>query len=430
MPGHALRILFLTPAFPPLLGGGERYAAALAAELAQRGHQITVLTSDARRESDFWLWHSPAPLREEQRDGLRILRVGTAGLRGGRVSLLAWRKAMVLLAMLAGERASATLARMARFVPALPGLAAALDSLAGPFDLVHGYNLSWEYPLVAGQAWARKRGLPLVITPFTHLGEGARDRVARNNTMPHQRHLLQDAAAVFTLTDVEREGLQRWGVDAARLVTIGGGVEPLPASTISADEMLRRYDLHPPLIAYVGRLSRDKGALAALEAVLRLRAQGVAVTLALVGQETSEFARAYRALSAAERRAIRPLGTLSEAEKHALLDASVLLTLPSHTDSFGIVFLEAWAHGLPVIGARAGGIPGVVDEGENGLLVPYGNAEALAAAMARLLRDPALAQQLGARGRAKVATHYQWRHVATRVEEVYQRVLAGREEQR
>ena len=59
---------------------------------------------------------------------------------------------------------------------------------------------------------------------------------------------------------------------------------------------------------------------------------------------------------------IRPLGILDEGEKHAILEASTMLLLPSHSDSFGIVILEAWAHGKPVIGARAGGIPGVIDD--------------------------------------------------------------------
>jgi glycogen synthase len=111
-----------------------------------------------------------------------------------------------------------------------------------------------------------------------------------------------------------------------------------------------------------------------------------------------------------------------EAEKHTLLQASTLLLLPSRTDSFGIVILEAWAHGKPVIGSRAGGIPGVIDEGHNGLLVDFGDMAGLTQAIQHLLNDETLRRTLGQHGRAKLTTHYTWARVADQVLAVYQQV--------
>ena len=116
-----------------------------------------------------------------------------------------------------------------------------------------------------------------------------------------------------------------------------------------------------------------------------------------------------------DRAAIRPLGALSDRDKHAVLNRAKFLMLPSRSDSFGIVLLEAWAHGVPVIAARAGGIPGVVDDGATGLLVPFADVDNLAMAAERILGDPMFAERLGRQGREKLMAAYHWDVVVERV---------------
>jgi glycogen synthase len=402
-----MHILLVTPAFPPCPGGGERYAYALARQLAGQGLTITAVTSTATREAHLWQGQT-APPSLELPSHLNLVHVPLISFPGGWTGLLAWRKLMVLLSMLPGDQ-SPLLQRMARRIPPLPGLAEQLDILPGPFALVHAFNISWEYPLLAAWRYARQRGLPFVATPFMHFGAG-HDRVARNSTMDHQRKLLYDADRVLVLTGIEKEGLLALGCRPERVVVVGGGVEEPPPFVDTA------VPLPPtPYLLFIGRASHDKGAIHAAQAVLQLQAEGTAVTLALIGQTAPEFDRFYRRLNQDQKACIRPLGILSETSKHALLHQSELLLLPSRTDSFGIVLLEAWHHGKPVVGANAGGIPGVIDAEENGLLVPYGDVAALAAAVRRLLADPALGRRLGALGRQKVIRQYTWPQVAREV---------------
>lgn len=416
-----MRLLFATPAFPPFPGGGERFVRSLALELGARGHQLTIVTSAAERERDFW-FGTPGDAACEAWDGpLRIVRCPLRPIEGGWPALLLWRKLMVLFSALPGDQ-SAVLARFSRTIPPIQGLAAALEQ-AGPFDLVHGFNISWEHTLVEGWQLAGRRGRPFVVTPFAHLGVAGRDRVARNSTMDHQRRLMAGADAVLTLTSIEREGLMGlMGLRPEQVTVIGSGCDPMP---LLADEaaVLRRYGLRLPLVLFVGRNSQEKGAIHAAEAALALRQRGCQLCLALVGQTAPEFNRFYRRLTAEEQTVVRPLGVLDEMEKHALLASAACLVLPSRTDSFGIVLLEAWQHGKPVIGARAGGIPGVVNEGEDGLLVEYGDVAGLTQAMEQLLTDAALRQRMGQAGRAKLAQQYTWGHVADRVETVYKSVM-------
>ena len=416
-----MKVLFLTPAFPPFPGGGERYAQSLALQLLRRECAVTIVTSMARQEHDFWqATPHTSPSSQAVENGLTVIRCPLRRMPGGRTGLLAWRKAMVLFSALPGDQ-SALLMRMARFIPPFTGLDAVLAQLPARYDVIHAFNLSWEYPLI--QAWrlAKRTHTPLALTPFAHLGAGEHDRVARNSTMDHQLHILREANVVLTLTEIERGGLAAHGVPSERMMTIGSGLDEVPP-LLEEEEVLAHYHLARPFIAFVGRASYDKGAVHAAEAVIRLRREGVDLVLALLGSSTPEFDRFLQGLPLAERLGIRPLGIVPESHKHTLLQASKLLVLPSRTDSFGIVILEAWAHGKPVIGARAGGIPAVIDEGQTGLLIDFGDVAGLAQAVRRLLLDEALCCELGQHGQAKLAAEYSWDRVAEKVLAAYQQM--------
>jgi glycosyltransferase involved in cell wall biosynthesis len=82
--------------------------------------------------------------------------------------------------------------------------------------------------------------------------------------------------------------------------------------------------------------------------------------------------------------------------------------MPSRTDSFGILYLEAWLYRKPVIGARAWGMSDVIRHGEDGLLVPFGDVPALAEAIGYLLDHPEIREAMGTSGEVKARTTYHW----------------------
>lgn len=414
-----MHILLLTPAYPPFPGGGERYAQAIAQQLLAAGHQVTVVTSAAQREADLWQGVSAKPT--ERSGQLTIIRCPISPFPGGQTGLLAWRKGMVLLSQVSGGK-TAVLFKMARYIPPIQQLAETLQQCQ-QIDLIHAFNFSWEYTAVAGWRLAQQRQRPFVLTPFIHLGvAGGQDRVARNNNMAHQRHLLQQADRVLVLTNLEAAGLIAWGANPAQTAVIGGGVDPLlqtePTAPLPAAMPNQRYAL------FIGRASYDKGAIHAVQAIAATAPADSPLHLVLAGQKTDAFTHFYQKLTPTAQARIHHVGLVTEAEKQTLLANCQLLLLPSRTDSFGIVLLEAWQHGRPVIGAKAGGIPGVIDAGENGLLVPFGDVAALQMAIEQLHAQPELAQRLGENGRKKVQTVYNWHSVGQRLLAHYHDLLS------
>lgn len=392
--------------------------------LAQLGNQVTVVTSTATVERDFWQRPAnPQSITDDFDGPLRLIRCPLPGFRGGRPALYAWRKLMVGLSALPGDQ-TPWLKRMATLIPPMEGLVETLAQLPDEFDLIHGFNISWEHPLTVGWQLAQRRRRPLVVTPFAHLGTTGRDRVARNSTMDHQRRLMSEAQAILTLTEIEKELLSSWQIRPDFMTVIGGGLDPVPPE-IETATVLNKYGLARPYALFIGRANFDKGAIHAAQAALQLHRSGQVMDLVLAGQTTPEFDRFIQQLQAGDKQAIHLLGIVDEGEKHALLEGSKMLLLPSRSDSFGIVLLEAWAHGKPVIGAQSGGIPGVVDDGQNGILVPFGEVTALARAIEQLLTDPSLNERMGENGRRKVNTDYTWEQVANRTQSSYQRILAA-----
>jgi glycosyltransferase involved in cell wall biosynthesis len=171
-------------------------------------------------------------------------------------------------------------------------------------------------------------------------------------------------------------------------------------------------------IAFVGRLTRDKGAYDLVEALALLRAWEPAVRVELAGDgDVDSLVRHARSFGVADRLLVRGWCTRPQLER--MLSRAGLFVLPSHVEGLPMSLLEAMAAGCPVVATRVGGIPDVVDDGANGLLVPAGDPTALAAAIARLLAHPALGGRLARNARATVARNHAPAVAVQRIGRIY-----------
>ncbi|MCX7671057.1 MAG: glycosyltransferase family 4 protein, partial [Anaerolineae bacterium] len=272
------------------------------------------------------------------------------------------------------------------------------------------------------------RGIPFVAYPLTHLGAGSRpgtDALGRFYTMRHQVALVRASAAAVMQTPAEQAFYRAQGIPAERLIVGGPGVTPAQVLGGDPARFRQRHAIAGPLVVSLAAMCYDKGTIHLVEAVRRLWRGGQAVELALAGAMTQPF-RAYLAgLPPADRARLHVLGQVDEEEKRDLLAAADVFAMPSRTDSFGIVYLEAWLYRKPVIGARTWGVMDVIEDGRDGLLVPFGDVSALADAIHGLLADAPRRAALGAHGEAKVYRLYTWDAQYARVRDLYARLAAA-----
>ncbi|WP_298818466.1 glycosyltransferase family 4 protein [Chloroflexus sp.] len=422
-----MHILHVVQLYWPAPSGAARYFQEIGARLAAEGHRVTVLATDAFDLEHLWMAgkrHIAEPIGS--RDGVQIRRLAVRRLPGPSLIYPIIRRLMVEVGRI-GRPGIPLLRRLATLTPQLPDLVATLaDPALADVALVHTTNITLDFALIPVARWAQQRGTPHLCTPFVHLGEPGNEQVVRYYAMPHQIDLLRQANHVLTMTDLERAYLIRRGVPAEHITTVGAGVNPAEVTGGDGKRFCAIHNINEPVVLSLGVAAFDKGAVHTLDAMRRLWAQGSEAVWVQCGPAFGGFNAAVAALTPSEQARVRILGYIDNATRRDALAAAAVYVQPSRTDSFGITYLEAWCNGVPVIGARAGGVPAVIRHGTDGLLVPFGDVPAIAAAIDRLLRDRALAQAMGAAGQARALRELTWDAVYRRIRPLYDEVAAER----
>lgn len=272
-------------------------------------------------------------------------------------------------------------------------------------DVVHAVNPVWlaAYGVVS----ARRRNLPLLASFHTDVPSYATRLGLPFLRAPSESWItwMHNRAEVNLCTSQQM-------VDRARQVGIREvDLWPKAVDTVayrpsaaSAQMRDRLTDGHPeaPLVLYVGRLSREKDLDQLLEPLRRLQRYGVRLAFVGSGPGQDELKEMFAGTPTVF------TGYLAGEDLAAAYASADVFAFPSATETLGLVALESMASGVPVVGADAGGIPFVIDEGRTGFLVRPGDTDTLTDRLQQLVTDEALRARMGAAARADAEQH-SWR---------------------
>ncbi|MES2307135.1 MAG: glycosyltransferase family 4 protein [Gemmatimonadota bacterium] len=357
----------------PQAGGAEIHLFELFSRLAARGHRVRLVCSG----------FAGAPAVEVV-DGIEVHRVGdrhTFALRG--------RNAV--RAALQGEPADV----LVDDVNKLPLYTASLTKLPVYAVIPHLFGttafqeVSWP---MAATVWLAERAIPNAYR----------------------------RAWFHAISDSTRDDLVQRGIARERIAVVYPGVD---GEKYTPDPTLGRFA--PPRFVYLGRLKRYKGVEVLIEAlaIARRERPDLTVDIAGNGDDRPRLEALARARGVAE--SVRFRGFVDEATKLELLRRSVANVFPSPKEGWGITVMEAAACGTPSLASDSPGLRDSVRDGITGVLVPHGNAAALAQGMLRLAGDPVLVERLGQAARAHALT-LSWAAAADQVEAHLQDLVAGR----
>ncbi|MFE7631883.1 glycosyltransferase [Kocuria sp. NPDC057446] len=322
----------------------------------------------------------------------------------------------------ASVRGARTVALPGPHDPAYPEVISSFLS-SRPVDVFHCHaGWGWEDP--HGLRLARAAGVPAVIIThhmsFLIHKRATAERLARNTSYAHRRIAVSDGL---------RDTYTARGISAEHFVTVPNGIGPRrhpPGRTAARAALrLRPDDL---VVLSTGRLTAVKGQRWLVEAAALLAPDRPRLRVVLLGEgelrQELEDLVAERGLTGA----VHLPG--HRADARMLLDAADVFALPSRAEGMPLTVLEAMEAGLPVVATRVPGSEEVVAHGETGLLVPPGDAEELAAALAALLDDGRRRARYGEAGHRRYLAEYTVETMVARTLAVYDAALGARSDGR
>jgi glycosyltransferase involved in cell wall biosynthesis len=382
-----MQICFVNSFFPPWRGGAETYTYNLARKLAARGHSVTVACAAPPFKPGRYIV-----------DLICVNRLPVAGWVYG--------------------------------TPIIPSLAPNLMDVNA--DLLHaGFPSPYNAFLVSFVS--RLRGIPSVLTWHNDLPavtSTAGLLVGLHDSLVLPTYLGQYGRIIATTEIYARQSpiLARW---RRKVQVVPNGVD-CSRFNPQVDEGLVRARLNlrnRPMILFIGTLTkwhRYKGLDILLEAFSLLVKTVPDAALVVVGE--GEVRREYENMSInlGIRRDVFFVGDVDNSDLPRFCSASDFLVLPSkdRSEGFGLTILEANACGKPAIGSNVGGIPSVISDGCNGLLVPPCDPPKLSEAMRYLVENVEERLRMGRNGK-RFAEQRDWSFIAAKMEGIYEKVLSG-----
>lgn len=383
-----MKVLVVTASYPPEIGGIAAHCYYLCRTLKAHGHEVTVAA--------LCRYIDASTVSEEE--GIEVhrlrwfFRVGPLGFSAGKFRL---------------------------------GRAVARLLKKESYDVVHIHGHAYE-----ARATRKLPGrTPLVGTMHSsiYLSKAATGRGRRI-----LKRVLRRLDVVTAPSTEICEVTDSLGLPAGRCVFVPNAVDTdVFRPGVDGEALARKFDVDPtrPVVLCARRVASKNGVIyfaRAVKVILQQHPEALFVFAGTGDQAcTSEVAAVIEQDGVAG--SCRFVGALPNDRMPGLMGLADVSVLPSLVEATSIAGLESMATGLPVVGTRVGGIPEIVSDNVQGLLVPPAEPEALAEAVSRVLSDKELASRLGAAARERAVKEFGWDRITARFEELYTEAASRRE---
>lgn len=263
-----------------------------------------------------------------------------------------------------------------------------------------------------GRKAARRTGVPHLV--HFHGVTSENFKVALYNRLDIS--VMKRVKGIITVSEQTKARLVSGGVSGDKIHVVINAVPEEAFEKVSFEASA--FDEVAPLVVTAGRLSHEKGVDILIEAMAILRdAKDHRVNLLIYGDgpEKTNIERMIAGRKLAGQ--IKMMGFVRDVR--APFGAMEFLVVPSRSEGFPLVLLEAWAQGAPVVATPVGGLPGLIDDNVNGLLARAVSPEALADVMIRALSMPDFKSRCGGAGQAKTREQYNFERQVESLERIY-----------
>jgi len=386
-----MRILEVIPYFHPKYGGPVEMVSLLSRKLIERGHRVTIYTTEAFPGSP----DSIAADRILPADGVNVHYF---------------------------KDLTRVIARNQNLFFS-PGIVPVAKKQIKDFDIIHLHDYR-AFQSIIVHHYALKYGVPYVLQTHGSIPRMvAKRNLKRLFDILWGNTLLKDASKTIAITQLEATQLQDVGVSSDKIEIVPNGIDLTEiGESPQKGKFRRKYGLRDDqkIVLYLGRIHKIKGLDVLVKAFVGLTKKLSDVMLVIVGPDDGFLTGLLKlrgALGIGDRMLL--VGPLYGQEKLAAYADADVYVLPSIHEVFGMTVLEACACGIPVVLTENCGLANWVVESRAGYAVPSGDEAKLQEACLRILTDESLRKSMGERGKQMVKDHFSLDRVVQRVEEIY-----------
>jgi glycosyltransferase involved in cell wall biosynthesis len=414
-------ILNITQRYAPARGGAEQFIQILSEYLVETGrYNVDVWTTNALSAETLWdLDGDVIKEKEERINGIYVKRfsIGEGLLRN--------RYLNKIFRVIFGSLPLFRISNLAT-CPTSFGMLSEIKK-DKRYDFVTVSSTPYYFLFYVGYLISKRLDIPLIVVPALHIGTGDRDplrkKYFRKTVIPFFKHAHKIILNTKTEGDAIKDFCKENGVeiDEERFLIIGQGIFPEEIKGGSGDRFRKKHGIKNNIIFQIGSKSSEKGSLNLIKAMIKCWDVGIDATLVFGGGYNKEFSEYIEGLDSKYSKKILNIDNISELDKWDLYDAGTIFSMVSKTDSFGIVYLEAWMYGKPVLGCENDAIKEVISDGEDGYIIPFNDTEKISEKIIYLLSDSKQRLNMGANGRRKVLEKYNWDKNLEKVVKVYEK---------
>lgn len=406
-----MKCLFFSHSYFPAIGGAEKLIQQYAEGLASRGHKIRVVTTTAYNPEGFVFPH------------LKLMDEGTEEVNGVGVTRISpWRRFRRIFNLLnrVWRKFHLPFSKIVSLIWSGP-LSMKMISLgfAEDVEIIAATPISLLVPYY-GFLVAKIKKIPFVLIPCFHIEEASYNHFL-------SFFLLRHSDAIVALTEYEKNFLISKGVKEDRIFTVGVGVKSYSVDSENINHFKKYHRLeNNKIVSFIGQQSGHKGIvelIKAMEIVWTIHPNSRMIIAGAETQYSVHIKNTINSLSEKNRSKIIYLGKISEVEKFTILKLSNIFVTASGSESFGIVYVEAWSQKTPVIGTHSGAIPFVIDDNKNGILCRYNDSQDLANSILEVLSDEVFSSKLGQNGFSKFIGNYTDEKVVNKIEEILLKLI-------
>jgi glycosyltransferase involved in cell wall biosynthesis len=383
-----MKILQVVPFFSPVHGGSAIAPYYISRELAKRGHEVTIFTSDYK-------------LSREWVQSLRQVKVYPFKTR------LSWAKFYVT-----------------------PNIMKHSREKIKHLDLIHMHNYR-SFQNIIVHHYAKKYGVPYVLQAHGSLPRiMVKQRLKWIYDVFFGYRLLRDASKVIALSQMEAQQYRSMDVPEEKIEVIPNGIDLSEFGDLPPKgSFKKKFSIgdDEKIVLYLGRIYKLKGIDFLIKAYAHLvkNMKFNDVLLVMVGPDDGYLSEAGSLVgSLGVSGKVLFTGLLAGSEKVSAFVDSSLVVYPCPVESFGLVTLEAAASGKPVIVSNNTPMATIIKKGKFGFSVKYGDIDELAEIMGKMLNNDELLREMGQKGRKFIFGNCDWSNIVTKLKKVYEEILS------